>query len=135
MRNRCNGELNPKNEAWRGRGIRVCERWESFENFLADMGERPTIKHSLDRIDNDGNYEPGNCRWATRKEQALNRRSTDWIDYKGETLCLLDWARRTGIPARVIWSRIYEFGWPLEQAFTLPPSKRKRSARTDLVAA
>lgn len=73
MRTRC---FNPRIQQWAdygGRGITVCERWLTFENFYADMGLRPSPRHSLDRLDNDGNYEPGNVRWATREEQQQNR--------------------------------------------------------------
>lgn len=75
MRNRCN---NPKNHAYSyygGRGISVCERWNDYANFIADMGPRPSPTHSIDRENNDGNYEPSNCRWATKTEQAANQRA------------------------------------------------------------
>ena len=74
MRQRCYTRNVEKYEPWAGRGIEICERWADFANFLADMGPRPSPHHSLDRRDNDGNYEPGNCRWATAKQQANNRR-------------------------------------------------------------
>jgi hypothetical protein len=96
MVNRC---IDPKDAAFSqygGRGITVCERWRnSFENFLADMGERPSSK-SIDRINNDGRYAKDNCRWATRAEQARNTARTINITIDGETLCLTDWAARAG---------------------------------------
>ena len=92
---------NPKAQAYHyygGRGITVCDRWlESFETFYADMGERPSPKHSIDRIDNDGPYSPENCRWATWEEQANNKRNTVWIEFQGERLSAAQWRKRLGV--------------------------------------
>lgn len=96
MLNRCRNKNAPHYKRYGGRGISVCEQWSSFENFLADMGERPKGM-SLDRIDNGGNYEPENCRWATDEQQNENRRNTRWIEHDGLRLTASEWARRLGI--------------------------------------
>jgi len=92
---------NPKAQSYHnygGRGITVCDRWlASFKNFCADMGDRPSNKHSLDRIDNDGPYSPENCRWATLEEQANNKRNTVWIEFQGERLSAAQWRKRLGV--------------------------------------
>lgn len=88
------------------RGITVCDRWKSFENFLLDMGSRPSPKHSLDRIDVNGNYSPENCRWATSKEQASNKRDTIYITNNGQTKSIAEWSEDTGLPYQVIWNRL-----------------------------
>jgi len=119
---------NPKAKGYArygGRGIRVCERWLSFEAFLADMGEKPSPAHSIGRIDNDKGYEPGNCRWETAEEQARNRRGMRMIAWRGETLCLTAWAERTGIAVCRIWRRI-ESGWPLDRALAEKPTRGLR---------
>lgn len=112
-----------------GRGITVCDRWlHSFENFRADMGDRPSPEYSIDRIDNDGNYEPGNCRWATRTQQARNRRSCRLIQYNGITATLADWADRLGLPKQVLYNRIRK-GWSEERALLEPVMRGPFAAR------
>lgn len=112
MINRCE---NPKNKSFAdygARGVSVCKRWRSsFESFLADMGERPSPVHSLDRVDNDGDYAPGNCRWSTRSEQNRNRRNTAWLTIDGETLRIEEWAERAGVKRATIYKR-RQRGWP-----------------------
>ena len=103
-----------------GRGITVCDRWRhSFENFYADMGARPA-KMSLDRIDVNGNYEPGNCRWATKAEQSTNTRRNHVIEFAGERLTLGEWEHRLGVRRGIVSSRLQR-GWAVELALTVRP--------------
>lgn len=101
-----------------GRGITVCDRWlESFENFLSDMGERPSQNHSIDREDNDGNYEPSNCKWSTKKEQANNRRSNRILSYKGQDKTTSQWADEIGIGQSTIHARLKR-GWSIKKTLS-----------------
>lgn len=128
--------INPKNAAWNnygGRGITMCESWtDSFEQFFRDMGQCPE-GHTLDRIDNNGNYEPSNCRWASRATQNRNRRDTTMITHDGTTLSISDWADRTGLPHSMLRYR-YEHGLaPLfERTRRLTPSERDEIRSTYL---
>ena len=90
MRDRCNRPANKQFHNYGGRGIRVCERWDSFPAFLEDMGPRPSPEHEIDRIDNDGDYEPNNCRWATPAEPRRNKRTNRLLTVNGETLTVTD---------------------------------------------
>jgi len=96
IRHRCTNPKATNYENYGGRGIKVCDRWQVFENFFEDMGLRPSSKHSIDRIDPNGDYEPGNCRWATLSEQANNKRSNVLLELNGEMLTGAEFARRTG---------------------------------------
>jgi hypothetical protein len=100
-----------------GRGIGVCDRWRNFENFLVDMGDCPPGQ-SLDRRDNNRDYEPGNCRWADGKTQGRNKRANHWITFKGETLTLVEWAERVGLKEKTLRARLVDHGWTLERALT-----------------
>jgi len=121
MKQRC---LNPNHKHYSnygGRGIAVCDRWlNSSENFLADMGTKPTPKHSLDRINNDGDYSPENCRWATKAEQANNKRTNKpLITIGNKTYTIVQWAKKMDISASVIWKRL-KLGWSEYKAVMTP---------------
>ena len=120
MKHRCLSSANPRYSDYGGRGITVCDRWLNFEVFLEDMGAQPSKEYSLDRIDNSGSYEPSNCRWATRAEQARNRRSNVNITHDGVTQCLTDWARSAGIKPSTLKYRLRN-GWPMQIALQLKP--------------
>lgn len=126
MIQRCSNERNKHYKDYGGRGITVCNRWRSsFADFLADMGPRPSADHSIDRFpNNDGNYEPGNCRWATRFEQHANKRSNHYIDFAGQRLMVSEWAKRLGCTPGTISKRL-KSGWCVERAVTILPRKMR----------
>lgn len=117
----------PKGRCFRdygGRGIKVCEKWKnSYSAFLFDMGPRPTKDHSIVRIDNDGNYEPTNCRWATRSEQQNNRRCNRRVTIHGECMTLSQCANRYGLAKSLIRQRL-DRGWDAETAVSVPSMRR-----------
>lgn len=120
MLNRCRNPNMAMYPRYGGRGIRVCSRWESFENFYADMGECPKGM-SIDRINNDANYEPGNCRWANRRIQSRNKSSNRIISYGGRRLCLTDWAKSLSMDQASLAERIEK--WGVARALTTPKGR------------
>lgn len=123
MNFRCTNSSCRGFENYGGRGIRVCTEWrESFEAFFRDMGPRPSAKHSLDRIDNDGNYEPGNVRWALSRQQNSNKRDVVPVTYRGETMPLMEWSRRLGIHQATLWARLFRRNWTVERALATDPT-------------
>ena len=115
MKNRCKNKNAPNYPRYGGRGITYCERWDHFDNFLTDMGERP-IGKTLDRIDTNGQYSPENCRWSSVKDQQRNTRTTVFISYKGETRCLSEWAEILGVKKFTLIYRLKH--WPIEHALS-----------------
>lgn len=116
MRRRCAGYTPTHKERYTDRGITVCERWQDFANFLADLGERPDGK-TLDRIDNNLGYSPENCRWATSQEQRLNKSNTRWLTLNGVTKCARQWAKDLGLSQMTVLKRI-KAGWPMEEVLS-----------------
>lgn len=123
MLKRCRESAHKHFHRYGGRGISVCDRWLSFENFYADMGPRPSPQHSIDRIDNDGNYEPANCRWATAVDQQNNRSTNIVLSLNGRSQSVALWARELGIPENTLRARV-RHGWADEDVLLRPVTKR-----------
>lgn len=120
LRQRCQNPSDAAFADYGGRGIAVCERWSDFANFLADMGLRPSGRHTLDRRDNDGPYSKYNCRWATKKQQARNRRSNKIVVYQGQRMSLAEACSLRGVKYSIVNSRLHR-GWSFRRAMTTPP--------------
>ena len=113
---------------YKSRGIKVCARWKTFAAFFEDMGPRPTSKHSIDRYpDNNGDYKPDNCRWATAKEQTRNMRHNIFVEYQGEKMLLIDVAERVGLNGGVVYGRIKN-GWSLADALSIPVLAKNKTS-------
>lgn len=124
MRWRCRPGNKRYARRYSDRGISVCARWDSFTNFVKDMGLRPP-QTTLDRIDNNASYSPDNCRWATAKQQAMNTCTNRYITYQGQTRTLVEWAAQSGLSPSTLWKRLDQQHWSLERALTtLPQNKR-----------
>lgn len=124
MRERCSNPSHEKYQNYGGRGISVCPAWDDFMTFLRDMGPKPTREHSIERKDVNGNYEPGNCIWATNDIQSRNKTNTIWVEHGGVRMKLIDLADDLGLDNGRIAIRL-RIGWDLERAITTPVEPRK----------
>jgi hypothetical protein len=126
---RCCDPKSDHFDRYGGRGIEMCWRWRnSFENFLADMGPRPSPNHSIERENNNGNYEPGNCRWATRAEQSVNKSNTVMVRAGGKEMSLAVLAREANLPVQRVYQRIFREKWSIERALNTPIRSFRRLA-------
>ena len=128
MIRRCTNPSHDSYPHYGGRGIKVCDRWMIYENFKHDMGDRPKGL-SIDRIDPDGNYEPGNCKWSTSHEQSNNRRYNRIISYEGKEYTCSQLARAYGIEPSTLNMRLYRYNWPIKQALGVEPRAAQSGSR------
>ncbi len=123
IKSRCYNPNTTDYKYYGGRGIKMCDKWvHSFEKFFLDMGKRPSLLHTIDRIENNVNYTPKNCRWATRETQTRNRTNTKTLTYKGQTKPMAEWAEIIGMPYTTIQSRVAR-GWPVFKIIETPVLK------------
>ncbi len=119
LRSRCLNPNSPKFRIYGGRGIKVCERWDEFKNFISDMGQKPTPDHTIERVDRNGNYEPSNCVWATPKAQARNRSTNHILTVNGVSKTMVLWSEQSGIKLKTLAQRIRK-GWSDSDAVLKP---------------
>jgi hypothetical protein len=119
MRKRCLNPNHKKYAIYGGRGITVCERWSDFKNFMLDMGRKPDPKFTIERQDVNGNYEPKNCYWISRKDQGRNKRNSVFVTYQGKRMLLLELVEELGLSRQLVYERL-KLGWTLAQAIALP---------------
>lgn len=131
MIQRCSNPNHDRFPRYGARGIKVCDRWKDFANFIADMGPRPSPRHSIDRIDLDGDYTPDNCRWATAVEQQSNTSRSRVISFNGESRTVAGWARSLGVSPTTLSERLEK--WPLDEALTTPRLHTTRRPRANPV--
>lgn len=127
MWSRCTNPNHVSYERYGARGIAICDRWKSFAYFFVDMGPRPTPKHTIERCNNSKGYEPGNCFWATDRQQRANKRNTVFVTINGKRTPLWEYAEKVGTPIELIRSRL-NIGWSLEEAIAKPVRACKRGA-------
>lgn len=129
IKSRCFNPNFPRYSDYGGRGITICDEWrDSYETFYKDVGEPPSSKHTLDRINNDGNYEPSNVRWATVIEQNQNSRRAVQVEINGTTKCISEWCRTIGL-AYTTYKQRRRTGWSIEKALSTPPNYKHRSKK------
>jgi len=133
MKRRCFKSSDSYYHCYGARGITVCKRWLSFDNFYADMGAKPSPSHSLDRIDVNGNYEPTNCRWATAKQQSNNKRATTHVTFEGQNLSLKEWSDGEGFAYATIQGRL-KTGWSLNSIINTPILDQREAARRAMMS-
>lgn len=121
IKQRCFNQNSPEYENYGGRGITMCQRWvESYAAFYLDMGARPSKQHSIERVNNNGHYQPGNCRWATSQEQTLNMRRNRVIEFNGASKPISEWAKALGFHDPTLRARLTRLGWSIERSLTQP---------------
>jgi hypothetical protein len=133
MKYRCLNANSTGHDNYGGRGIIICDRWldpeNGFADFLIDMGPRPSLEHEIERKNNDGNYCPENCKWATRTEQGRNKRNNVMLTYNGKTQCVTAWAEELGMNPGSLYTRLRN-GMTTEAALTTPIDTNKRNKGT-----